>query len=138
MTTLESTSGGGFYDQLFSDPLPRAFYGDSGYANFGYWRPGTRTAAEAGDNLVDVLLDRVVMRAATVLDVACGAGATTRRLGARLGGAAITGVGLSFGQLRAARRRAPGARFVTMDAARLGFADDSFDAVVCVEAAFHF
>ena len=140
MTTLEAapTGLGAFYRELFADPVLRAFYGDSGYANFGYWRPGTRTAAEAGDNLVDALLDRVGTRPRTVLDVACGAGATTRRLGIRLGGASITGIGISGAQLAAARRRAPGARFVCMDATHLGFANGSFDAVVCVEAAFHF
>jgi SAM-dependent methyltransferase len=138
MTTLEATGLGAFYGELFSDPLLREFYEDSGYANFGYWRPGTRSAADAGDSLVDVLLDRIGTRAGTVLDVACGAGATTRRLGTRLGGASITGIGLSVEQLTTARRRAPGARFAQMDATRLGFAGDSFDAVVCVEAAFHF
>ena len=140
MITRETTPIGldAFYGELFADPLLREFYGDSGYANFGYWRPETRTAAEAGNNLVDTLLHRLGAPVGTVLDVACGAGATTRQIVARLPGVSVTGIGLSLEQLSAARQRAPTARFVQMDATRLAFGHDQFDAVVCVEAAFHF
>ncbi|HET8947479.1 MAG TPA: methyltransferase domain-containing protein, partial [Candidatus Polarisedimenticolia bacterium] len=41
-------------------------------------------------------------------------------------------------QLETARENAPGATFARMDAADLRFPDQSFDSVVCVEAAFHF
>ena len=76
MITRETTPIGldAFYGELFADPLLREFYGDSGYANFGYWRPETRTAAEAGNNLVDALLHRLGASVGTVLDVACGKG----------------------------------------------------------------
>jgi MPBQ/MSBQ methyltransferase len=129
---------GAFYDELFADPLLCEFYGRSGYANFGYWWPETKTAAEAGDNLVDKLLDRLSRPAGTVLEVACGTGATTRRIGKRLQAASLLGVGLSLEQLTVARGRAPAAQFAQMDATRLAFARHSFDAVLCIEAAFHF
>ena len=91
-----------------------------------------RAAPAACDNLVDELLAHVPSR------VACGAGATTRRIGLRLQPRFLVGIGLDRDQLAAARPRAPGAHFVRMDATRLAFARESFDAVVCVEAALHF
>jgi cyclopropane fatty-acyl-phospholipid synthase-like methyltransferase len=140
MTTREAERAclGAFYEALFADPLLREFYSDSGYANFGYWRPETRSAAEAGDNLVDELVGRLSTPAGAILDVACGRGATTRRIGERLRDASLFGIGLSLEQLTAARRRAPTARFAQMDAARLAFDRNSFDAVFSIEAAFHF
>jgi ubiquinone/menaquinone biosynthesis C-methylase UbiE len=41
-------------------------------------------------------------------------------------------------QLDTAKTNAPGCSFNAMDAAKLGFRDQSFDTVICVEAAFHF
>jgi SAM-dependent methyltransferase len=127
-----------FYGEFFADPLLREFYGDSGYANVGYWREGTANAAQACDALVDALVAPVPASPVAVLDAACGAGATTRRIAARLQPESLVGIGLPTDPLEDARRRVPTARFVEMDATRLAFEDQSFDAVVCVEAAFHF
>lgn len=127
-----------FYSALFTDPLLRGFYGDSGYANFGFWDHGARDATAACDALVDRILAPVPATARRVLDVACGTGATTRRVRERLPSADIVGIGVSTAQLDAARMREPGAEFVQMDATRLEFPAGSMDAVMCVEAAFHF
>lgn len=127
-----------YYDAVFSDPILREFCGDSGYANFGYWDGATRCAREAGDRLVDMLLEPIEPLRGTILDVACGQGASTRRLMNYFQPAAITGIGLSESQLVEARKRAPGCTFKRMDATKLDFDDETFDTVLCIEAAFHF
>lgn len=139
-----STASDFFYRELFADPLLQTFYGDSGYTNLGYWDETTPNAAAAGDRLVDTLLELIPTSAptcgihATVLDVACGFGGTTRRLARHFGSAAVTSVGISQEQLDETRRRAPGCTIVRMNATDLQFPDASFDLVCCVEAAFHF
>ncbi|HXH27551.1 MAG TPA: methyltransferase domain-containing protein, partial [Candidatus Polarisedimenticolia bacterium] len=50
----------------------------------------------------------------------------------------VTGINISAKQARSARDLAEGCGVAVMDAARLGFADRTFDALLCVEAAFHF
>ncbi len=129
----------GSYDRVqYASLHHQRFYEDSGYSNFGYWRPDTRSGRQAADNLVDALIDRVTPAPAAILDVACGQGGTTRRLCERFPTAAVTAINASARQLDAARATAPGARFALMDAARLELPDRAFDLVVCVEAAFHF
>jgi uncharacterized protein with NAD-binding domain and iron-sulfur cluster/ubiquinone/menaquinone biosynthesis C-methylase UbiE len=127
-----------FYEQLFTDPVSRQFYGDSGFANLGYWRAGTPDATTASNCLVDEVVALSPTVGSRVLDVACGEGGTTRRLAGHVKPSAITAIGISRNQLDAARRRAPESHFLCMDAANLGFTDSSFDTVVCIEAAFHF
>lgn len=139
MTTLDPKPAlAAFYGEFFADPLLREFYGDSGYANVGYWREDTASAAQACDALVDALTASIPASPAAVLDAACGAGGTTRRIAERLGPESLVGIGLPADPLEDARRRVPTAEFSVMDATRLAFEDESFDAVVCVEAAFHF
>lgn len=67
-----------------------------------------------------------------VLDVACGIG-TTARLIAREFGLDVVGLDASASNVAKAENllRGETASFVTEDAARLPFPDDSFDAVVC-------
>jgi ubiquinone/menaquinone biosynthesis C-methylase UbiE len=127
------------YDALCADPVFQAFLGHSGYANYGWWAPGTTGGRAAADALVDRLVALLPdgPRGA-VLDVACGEGGTTARLGTHFGERNVTAVNFARGQLLAARRRAPHARFACLDAAELALAAASFDVVVCVEAAFHF
>ncbi len=127
-----------YYNAVFSDPILHEFYTDSGYANFGYWDHATHNARDAGDRLVDMLLKPVQPVRGTILDVACGQGASTRRLTNYLEPTAITGIGLSESQLAQARHRAPGCTFKQMDATELDFDDETFDTVLCIEAAFHF
>ncbi|HLQ37384.1 MAG TPA: methyltransferase domain-containing protein [Planctomycetota bacterium] len=126
------------YAALFRDPIGRAFFGDSGYANYGYWTADTTSAAAACDQLVDRLLAHLPRPPARVLDVACGHGGTTQRLARAFGAHAIVAVDLVPAHVAATAARTPGCRHAVMDAARLGFADASFDVVLCTEAAFHF
>ena len=126
------------YDQVMYTPQYREFFEDSDFANFGYWEPQTRNAREACENLMERLCAFLPEKTGRVLDVACGKGATTRHLLRHFPAGAITAVNLSEKQLETARLNAPGATFARMDAVDLRFPDASFDAVVCVEAAFHF
>lgn len=126
------------YDRALASANYRRYFEDSGFYNFGYWDSGAKSQREASEALVDELVARISNRAGRILDVACGPGASTRRLLRYYAPDQISGINISENQLAAARERAPGCSFLLMDAAQLGFADDQFDAVICVEAAFHF
>ncbi len=126
------------YDRALTSDNYRRYFGDSGFYNFGFWDSCPQSQHEACEALVDLMLDRVPNKGGRILDVACGPGATTKRLLRHFPAERVTGINISEAQLAAARERVPGASFVFMDATRLGFADEQFDAVICVEAAFHF
>jgi len=136
MTQRESINR--LYDRALISANYRRYFDDSGYYNFGYWDSGAKSQKEACEALVDELVGRVANRTGRILDVACGPGASTRRLLRYYAPGQVTGINISENQLAAARERAPGCGFALMDAAQLGFADDTFEAVMCVEAAFHF
>lgn len=126
------------YDRTMRNSRQRRYYGDSDFYNFGYWGGGAATQREASEALVDTLLDRLPHRNGTILDVACGLGASTRRLLGSYAAENITAINISAAQVAHVRENAPGATVLRMDAAKLEFPDNSFDAVLCVEAAFHF
>jgi SAM-dependent methyltransferase len=126
------------YDERMYSPLVNEFYAGSDFHNFGYWTGSTRTAREAGENLMERLLAFLPRRTGTILDVACGKGASTRHLLRYYPPGSVIGVNISLKQLKTASENAPGARFVLMDAPRLAFADRSIDNILCVEAALHF
>lgn len=109
-----------------------------GFCNFGYWEAGTRSIVEAHANLMEKLLDFLSARDGTLLDVACGKGASVAYAERYFPPGKVTGINISDRQLVACRSMAPGATFVKMDATHLGFRDESFHNVICVEAAFHF
>jgi ubiquinone/menaquinone biosynthesis C-methylase UbiE len=71
-----------------------------------------------------------------LLDVGCGTGLLTHRMGRELQPAEVVGCDFSRGMLRQAVHRGPGPPFVQGDALRLPFGDACFDAVVSTEA-FH-
>src|SRR5581483_1855935 len=123
------------YDTLFQSAIYDELYDGSGFANWGYWDRGVETLAEANRRMVDKLLEPVT-GGVSVLDVACGAGATTERIARRF--PRVTAANISHFQLSRTRDRARGARVAQMDAARLAFRDASFDVLVCLEAVFHF
>ena len=140
----KATPGGAInahYDHaMYEHPLLRngEYYSFSRYSNYGYWYGDTANQMEACENLMELLLGFLPRRSGRILDVACGLGATSRHLSRQFGAANVTGVNISDKQLETCRRTAPGCAFVQMDATQLDFEDESFDHVICVEAAFHF
>jgi SAM-dependent methyltransferase len=128
----------GLYDDWMASPLLSEYYGYSSFFNLGYWTEGTNNQSEACENLVDKLLEFLPEKAGNILDAACGLGATTRRLLNYYPASAITAINISRSQVLASSRKAPGCGFALIDAASLGFAANSFDTIITVEAAFHF
>lgn len=127
-----------FYDVAMFGPRLLRYYGGSEYTNFGYWEADTADARGACDALMARLLGFIPEKHGQVLDVACGKGETTRYIARHYGEQHVTAINISERQLARGREIVPGGRFLMMDAAALAFPDASFDAVVCVEAAFHF
>jgi len=126
------------YDRALVSNDYRHYFEDSGFYNFGYWDTRATSQREASEALIDQLTGRIAIEGGRVLDVACGPGATTRHLMRSYAPSMITAINISEAQLAAARKRAPGCTFLRMDATELDFPDEHFDAVMCVEAAFHF
>jgi MPBQ/MSBQ methyltransferase len=116
----------------------RGYYDNSGFFNFGYWGAGARSQREACEALVDRLVEGIAVKGGRILDVACGVGASTRRLLSSYAPEAITAINISEAQIAEAQKLVPECEFRQMDATRLDFPGDHFDAVICVEAAFHF
>src|SRR5256885_484731 len=127
-----------FYDRGMSDPVTLEYYGNTDYYNYGYWDDGTTDQGEASANLVEKLVGLIPEKKGRILDVACGLGASTRYLRNHYPDENIVAVNLSDFQLDQAKSRARSLQFACMDAAHLAFESNSFDAILCVEAAFHF
>jgi len=126
------------YDKDMLGKYESAYYEGSDFFNFGYWTTETKDQREASERLVDKLLSFIPEHRGIILDVACGLGATTRRLVTGYGARNVYAINLSGVQLKRAQTNAPGCNFLMMDATSLAFPDESFDNVICVEAAFHF
>lgn len=126
------------YDERMFCPLADEFYEGSQFYNFGYWTGDTGTAKEACERLLDSLLDFIPEKTGSILDVACGLGATTRYLLKHYAPTQVTGVNISENQIAQCRQNCPECTFQVMDAAKCEFPDAAFDNVLCVEAAFHF
>jgi len=128
----------GIADGLMFSDMRREYWDGSDYFNVGYWREDTQSQGEASEILLEELLALLPEKKGTILDVACGMGATTRHLLSHFPADRITAINISESQLEEARQKAPGCTFLNMDAARLDFGNDQFDNILCVEAAFHF
>jgi MPBQ/MSBQ methyltransferase len=127
------------YQDRMYDPLIHEYYGDSGFLNFGYREDGrTCSAAEASIQLMDKLLDLIPQKSGKILDVACGIGATTSYLLKYFNPEDVTGIDISDKQLDTCRQKIPKSTFKKMNAVDLQFEDETFDHIICVEAAFHF
>jgi len=126
------------YDSMIQDPLIREYYGQKDFFNVGYWLSNTLSQQEACENLMDKLLAFLPEKKGTILDVACGMGATTSHLLKYYSATDIEGINISEKQLERCRVNAPGCNFTLMNAVKLEFEDDLFDNIICVEAAFHF
>jgi SAM-dependent methyltransferase len=113
-----------------------------GWLNLGLWEGDGGDPEEA-----PVAVRRLVERIAAglpvggaVLDVANGLAAQDPVIAEVAHPRSLTAVNITWSQLEAGRGhlRDAGARAVCADACRLPFADNSFDGVISVEAAFHF
>ncbi len=126
------------YDQLCDWTDVNEYYGRSDFLNFGYWELDTGSQREACENLMARLLSFLPDKQGNILDVACGKGETTTYLSRHFDPEKITGINISEKQLELARTNAPACDFKLMSATELAFPDNSFDNIICVEAAFHF
>lgn len=76
-----------------------------------------------------------------LLDVASGPGLLTKELGKRLSKAQIFGIDTSISALKIAKKncqKLTNVKFLRANAARIPFADDFFDVVVCKDSLHHF
>jgi SAM-dependent methyltransferase len=126
------------YDESMYTTFAQDYMDSSDFQNFGYWEGGIRTQKDACENLMEKLLTFLPDNKGNILDVACGKGATTRYLLKYYSPDRVTGINISAKQLESCRINAPGCRFMLMSATDLEFEDQSFDNIICVEAAFHF
>ena len=113
-----------------------------GWLNLGLWEGDGSDPREAS-----LAVRRLVERLAAdlphggdVLDVGNGLGEQDPVIAAVAAPRSLTALNITLSQLRAGRARLAEARAraVNADATRMPFRRDSFDGVICVEAAFHF
>jgi SAM-dependent methyltransferase len=105
---------------------------DSIVDRFAEWQRGVRGSARMR------YLDEIVRRLppdADVLELGCGAGVRSTRILAERG--RLTGVDISAEQIRRARERVPGARFIQSDMTKLELEAESLDAVVALFTLAH-
>jgi MPBQ/MSBQ methyltransferase len=126
------------YDRFMLDARMQQVYASSGYFNVGYWGAEIAEQPEACGELVRRVAGRRPRAGERWLDAGCGTGAPAHWLQDGAPEASVIGINLSERQIDEARRRAPGARFAVMDAARTALRPESFDTVISIEAAFHF
>jgi MPBQ/MSBQ methyltransferase len=126
------------YDRMMRGSNQHRYYENSGYFNFGYWGAGAKSQREASDALVDQMVARIADRTGRILDVACGLGGSTKRLTQTYAPEMITGINISDAQIADARALAPSCTFQVMNATKLDFPDNHFNAVICIEGACHF
>lgn len=119
-------------EQQASGGSPRQFW------NYGLWDSSTLEPRTASEQLVEYLLSKLPPQPSRVLDVAFGKGESTLRLCRLFGTPNVVGVNLGADQLEAARKLGVRCELHAMDAAHMDFAPNSFDAILCIEAAFHF
>jgi cytochrome P450/ubiquinone/menaquinone biosynthesis C-methylase UbiE len=127
-----------YYNGVILNPGMRAFFGGTLFYNVGLRNSGDEGQATASCRLVDLLLSWAPAPPSCALDVACGLGATTAVVKSKWPHCSVTGINISTRQIEHARANAPQCSFRQMDATTLHFPDETFDLVVCVEAAFHF
>lgn len=109
-----------------------------GFFNLGYWKGIEDSMERAQIHLIETLVEFLRRRDGTILDVACGKGASTKYLTKYFDARKVTGINIVERQLNVCRTVAPECNFELMDAAELRFADETWDNVLCIEAALHF
>jgi ubiquinone/menaquinone biosynthesis C-methylase UbiE len=126
------------YEDIRNTSDIREYYGYSDFLNLGYWDKHTKDQKQACENMMERLLAFIPEKKGSILDVACGKGATTAYLLKYYPPENVTGIDICAKYLELARDNAPGCTFLEMNANDLKFPDDSFDSIISVEAAFHF
>jgi len=112
----------------------------SGWANLGLWRGHEPYAAAAEALAHAVGRGAALAPGDRVLELACGAGAGLSLWRASFGVSDLHGIELEPSRAAAAQRREPGATIVTGPALRPDghlALSGPFDAIVCVDAAYH-
>jgi SAM-dependent methyltransferase len=127
-----------WYDRVLNLSVNPESDGETSFANLGYWTENTTTPKEASENLMEKLLSLIPDKSGTILDVACGKGATTQYLLKYFPPKAVTGVNISELQLESCRSLAPECNFRLMSATDLDLEDESVHNIICVEEACHF
>jgi Methylase involved in ubiquinone/menaquinone biosynthesis len=130
------------YDNaIFSDHIQQ-LYEYSDFYNVGYWRESTPDLPDACRNLVryhaTIALAQATPHSLDVLEVACGLGAELGIIREYETVRSCVAINISHKQLRYAATHHPLAIYCGMDACYLGFASESFDRILSIEAAFHF
>ncbi|WP_159999280.1 class I SAM-dependent methyltransferase [Roseomonas sp. 18066] len=113
---------------------------DCTYLNCGYWA-GTTDYRQAAQALVDVLADAAGIEAGDrVLDAGCGFGDQDAHIARTRQTSRILAVNVTPTQIATAQQTnaAPGVEYRLCPATRIAEPDGSFDAVISLEAAFHF
>ncbi|AVH71159.1 class I SAM-dependent methyltransferase [Nostoc sp. 'Lobaria pulmonaria (5183) cyanobiont'] len=126
------------FDSLILSPQIRKLYGQKEFFNVGYWLEDTQNQQSACFNLLEKLLDFILEKKGNILDVGCGLGATTSHLLNYYSSTDIVGINISSQQIERSIVNAPECKFICMDAVQMEFEDESFDNIICVEAAFYF
>ena len=126
------------FDSLILNPETRKIYGQDEFFNVGYWFSDTQDQQSACFNLMEKLLEFIPQKQGNILDVGCGLGATTNYLLKYYSPNNVVGINISSRQIERSKVNAPECKFIYMDATEMEFADESFDNIICVEAALYF
>lgn len=136
-TTADAVNA--YYEEfMFGNIRPKMPLDKIGFCNFGYWKGVEDSIELAQINLIETLTQFFTNRTGSVLDVACGKGASTRYLTKYFDPRRVTGINISETQLNVCKVLAPGCNFQLMDATQLDLPDASIENVLCIEAAMHF
>lgn len=126
------------FDSLILNPGTRNIYGQEEFFNVGYWLSDTQNQQSACFNLMEKLLEFIPEKKGSILDVGCGLGATTGYLLKYYSPTDVVGINISPQQIERSTVNTPECKFICMDAVQMEFEDNSFDNIICVEAAFYF
>ena len=147
----EKNTVGTEYDAWTSEGILEYYWGE--HIHLGYYTEKERLAGYKKKNFIEAkydFIDKMVefgkidtLKPATILDVGCGIGGTSRYLATKFGPeTSVTGITLSKEQVKratalASERGVANAKFQVMDALEMTFPDDSFDVVWACESGEH-
>jgi SAM-dependent methyltransferase len=113
--------------------MAATLYEDSGFGHCGFWNYSVKTLKEACENLVKEIVALLPDQPASLLEIGCKEGATTKMIASHFPAAAITGVVDTVEELAACQARVPGGVFHLGQALKRKSLQGSFDAAVCIE-----